>query len=122
MPAQLFWYGLADNIQKSYTTATNSYTKYSTFFGKKAFSTQVGGLAAWISHLEGRKLKPQTIKRDLAGLRSLCFDCTLDKTELKVYSHHILQRILEGHQRSYEKKDLCNCRPITCNTLRQLIL
>ena len=90
MSARQLWYGLAPSTRKTYTTARNSYTKYCTFFRKRAFTTQVGGLAAWIGHLEERRLKPKTIKGYFAGLRSLRLNYTLDRTELEVYSYPVL--------------------------------
>ena len=62
VPARLLRCGLAPNTQKTYSTATNSYTEYCALFGKKEFPAQVGGLAAWIDYLGGRRLKPKTIK------------------------------------------------------------
>ena len=106
MPARLLWYSLAFSTRKINTTATNSYTEYCSLFGKNAFSAQVGGLAAWIGHLGGRKLKPKTIKRYLAGLQSFCLNCTLDKTELEVYSHLILRESLLASEDHIVKETL----------------
>ena len=102
-------------------TATNSYTEYCALFGKRPFPAQVGGLAAWIGHLGGRRLKPKTIKGYLAGLRSLRLNCTLDTAELEVYSHPILQRIIAGLQRLYGEGDTRERRPITRDILLKLI-
>lgn len=66
-------------------------------------------------------MKPKTIKGYLAGLRSLCLDCTLDKTELEVYSHPMLQRIIAGLRRLYGEGDTCERRPITRDILLKLI-
>ena len=121
VPARLLWYGLAPSTRKTYTTATNSYTESWALFGKRAFPAQIGELTAWIGHLEGRRLKPKTIKGYLAGLWSLCLDCTLDKTELEVYSYPILQRIIAGLQRWYGERDTHERRPITRNILLWLI-
>lgn len=104
-----------------YTTATNSYTEYCALFGKRPFPAQVGGLAAWIGHLGGRRLKPKIIKGYLAGLRSLRLDSTLDMAELGVYSHPILQRIIAGLRRLYGEGDTCERQPITRDVLLKLI-
>ena len=112
---------MAPSTRKTYKTATNSYTEYCLLFGKTAFPAQVGGLAAWISYLGGRRLKPKTIKAYLAGLRSLRQDCTLDVTELEVYSHPILQRIIAGLRRLYGEGETHERRPITRDILLQLI-
>ena len=74
----MLWYSLATSTQKTYSTATNSYTKYCAHFEKRPFPTQVGGLAAWIGHLGERRLKSKTINGYLAGFCSLRMDCTLD--------------------------------------------
>lgn len=100
-----------------YTITTNSYTKYFPLVGKKSFPTQFGGQAAWISHLQGRKLKPKTIKGYIAGLRSLFFDCTLNITELELYRHLILQKIIAGLQKLYGKRDTGERWPITRDIL-----
>ena len=101
--------------------ATNSYTKYCTLFGKREFPAQVGGLAAWIGYLAGKRLKAKTIKAYLAGLRSLRLECTLDEAELKVYSHPILQRVIKGFRRIYGEGDTRERQPITRDILLKLI-
>ena len=117
----MLWYGLAPSTWKTYTTATNSYTKYCSLFEKRAFPAQVRGLRAWIGHLGERKLKSKTTKGYLAGLRLICLDCILDRTELEVYSHPILQKIIAGVQRLHGEGDTRKLRPITCDILLQLI-
>lgn len=89
MPVQFLQYGLTIITKKTYTIATNSYTKYYTIFEKTPFFAYVRRLVAWISHLRGKKLKPKTIKRYLVGLESPCFDCTLDIAELEIYRYPI---------------------------------
>ena len=121
MPARLLWYGLAPSIRKIYAKARNSYTEYCTFFRKRAFPAQVGGLAAWIGHLGERRLKPKTIKGYLAGLRSLRLDYTLDKTELEFYSHPILQKIIASLRKLHGEGDTCERQPITHDILLQII-
>lgn len=121
MLAQLLWYGLALSTQKTYIIGTNNYTKYYALFRKKAFFASVGGLAVWIGHLEGRKLKPKTIKGYLAGLWSLCLDCILDKTELEVYNHPIFQRIIAGLWKLYGEGNTYKRWSITRNILFWLI-
>ena len=117
----MLWYGLATSTRKTYTTATNSYTEYCAHFGKRLFPAQVGGLAAWIGHLGGRRLKPKTIKGYLAGLRYLRMDCIVDMAELEVYGHPILQRITAGLRRLYGGGDTRERRPITRDILLRLI-
>ena len=121
MPARLLWYRLAPSTRKTYTIARKSYTEYCTFFRKRAFPAQVEGLAVWIGYLGERRLKPKTIKGYLAGLRSLRLDCTLDKTELEVYSHPILQRIIAGLRRLHGEGDTRERQPITRDILLQMI-
>ena len=66
-------------------------------------------------------MKAKTIKAYLAGLRSLCLECTLDEAELKVYSHPILQRVIKGFQRIYGEGDTQERQPITRDILLKLI-
>ena len=113
----MIWFG----TQRIYIIAINSYVEYYTFFGKKSFSAQVKRFAAWIGYLGGKKLKLKTIKGYLAGLRSLCIECMLNKAKLKVYSHLILQKIIKRLQKIYEERDIQKCQPITCNILLKLI-
>ncbi len=69
----------------------------------------------------GKRLKPKTIKGYLAGLQSLRMECTLDKAELKVYSHPILQKVIKGLQRLYGEGDTRERQPITRDILLKLI-
>lgn len=114
-------YSLATSIRKRYIIATNSYIKYCAFFKKRPFFAQVRGLAAWIGHLRGKKLKSKTIKRYLVGFQSLCLDCTLDMAELEVYSHPVLQKIIAGLRKLYKEGDTCKRQLITCDILLKLI-
>ena len=77
----------------------------------------MGGLAAWIGHLEERKLKPKIIKGYLVGVRSLRLNCTLDKTELEVYSYPIFSKIIAGFRKLHEKGDTYKRQPITHDIL-----
>ena len=72
-------------------------------------------------YLGGKRLKPKTIKGYLAELQSLCLNCTLDKAELEVYSHPMLQRIIVGLQKLYGEGDTREHRPITRDILLKLI-
>lgn len=92
-------------------------------FLKKALPAQVGGLAAWISHLGGGRLKHKTIsiKGYLAGLRSIRLDCKLGKTEMEVHSHPILHRIIADLRRLYGEGDARERRHITRDILLRLI-
>ena len=58
----------------------------------------------------------------LAGLQSLYLERALDKTELEVYSHPILQRIIAGLRKLYGERDTRERQPITRDILLQLIL
>lgn len=51
-------------------------------YEKKPFLVQVGEIAEWIGYLQGKRLKPKTIKGYLAGLWSLYIEYTLDEAEL----------------------------------------
>lgn len=66
-------------------------------------------------------MKPKIIKGYLAGLQSLRLNCILDKTELEVYSHLMLQKIFADLRRLYSKRDTCKHWPITCDILLKLI-
>lgn len=66
-------------------------------------------------------MKLKTIKGYLAGLQSLRLDCILDKAELEVYSHPMLQRIIAGLRRLYGQGDTRERRPITRDILLKLI-
>lgn len=66
-------------------------------------------------------MKPKTIKGYLAGLRSLRLDCTLDKAELEIYSHPMLQRIIAGLRRLYGEGNTRKRWLITHNILLKLI-
>lgn len=57
----------------------------------------------------------------MAGLQSLRLDYALDKAKLEVYGHLMLQRIIAGLRRLYEKGDTHEHRPITRNILLKLI-
>ena len=81
----------------------------------------MGGLTAWIGYLGEKKLKPKTIKGYLARLQSLLLDCTLDKTELEVYSHPIPQKIIADLRKLYGDGDTCKHQLITRNILLQII-
>ena len=76
--------------------ATNSYTEYCVFFGKRPFLAQIGGVAVWISYLGEKRLKPKTIKEYLASLRFFCIHYIRDMAKLEVYGHPILQKITVG--------------------------
>ena len=121
MPAWLLWYDLVVSTQKIYTTTTNNYTQFFTLFGKRPFFIQKRELAAWISHLGGKKLKPKIIKKCLSGFWSLCLDYMLNKIQLEVYSYPILQRIIAGLQKLYKKENTDERWPITRNILLWLI-
>lgn len=84
-------------------------------------NNQVGELAAWIGYLAGEWFKVKTTKASLAGLRLLCPEFKLDETKLKVYSHSILQRVIEVFRRIYGEGDNRKRQPITGNILLQLI-
>lgn len=72
--------------------ATNSYTKYYSLFNKKAFLAQVEEFTSWIGYLVDKRLKTKIIKEYLAKLQLLYLKYILNKIELKVYSHPILQK------------------------------
>lgn len=72
--------------------ATNTYTKYYSLFNKRAFFTQVEEFTSWIVYLVNKKLKAKIIKEYLAELQLLYLKYILNKMELKVYSHPILQK------------------------------
>ena len=80
----------------------------------------MGGLVAWIGHLGGRRLKPKTTKRYVAGLRSLRLDCTLDMAGIEVYSQLILQKIIECLRRLYGEGDTHERRPTIYDILHKL--
>lgn len=66
-------------------------------------------------------MKSKTITEYLAGLQSLRLNCTLDKTELEVYSHPVLQKFIAGFQKLSGERDIYKHRPITCTILLRLI-
>ena len=120
-PARMLWYDLATSTRKIYTAAINRDTKYCALFEKRPLPAQVGGLAAWIGHLRGKKLKPKTFKGYMAGFCFLCLDSTLNMAMLEVYIYPILQKMIAGLQRLYRDGDTHGYRPITWNILLRLI-
>ena len=91
-------------------------------FGKKPFPAIVQTLVFWIGQLGEQRLKSKTIKSYPGGLKFLRTDCALDLSELDVYSHPVLHRIITGIRRFRGEGKMRKQQPITRDILFCLLL
>ena len=91
-------------------------------FKKWPFPATIQTLASCIGLLGEGRPRPNVIELYVGGLKSLCIDCALDLSELDVYSHPVLHRIITGIKRFRGERETRKRQKITSDILLYLLL
>ncbi|MCJ1347498.1 hypothetical protein MMC31_005723 [Peltigera leucophlebia] len=95
--ARLLYWGLEQKPLESYSTAYQSYLQECELQGyPHPFPATLQSLASWVSALAGYGMLHRTIKSYLVNARSAQDEIGASREELEVFSHPILERILDG--------------------------